>query len=56
MSLTEERIVVLAGMIQITAEVRAAIDRAAGDMEFAGDEYIEMCNKYKHVLHCHQGH
>ena len=28
-------------MIEITAEVRAAIDRAAGDMELAGDEYIE---------------
>ena len=32
-------------MIEITAEVRAAIDRAVGDMEPAGDEYIEPADR-----------
>ena len=32
-------------MIEITAEVRATIDRAAGDIELAGDEYIEPADR-----------
>ena len=40
-------------MIEITAEVRAAIDRAAGDMELAGDEYIEPADGLIHCKKCH---
>ena len=40
-------------MIEITAEVRAAIDRAAGDMELAGDEYIELADGLIHCKKCH---
>ena len=40
-------------MIEITAEVRAAIDRAAGDMEVAGDEYIEPADGLIHCKKCH---
>ena len=40
-------------MIEITAEVRAAIDRAAGDMEPAGDEYIEPADGLIHCKKCH---
>ena len=39
-------------MIEITAEVRAAIDRAAGDMELAGDEYIEPADGLIHCKKC----
>ena len=39
-------------MIEITAEVRAAIDRAAGDMELAGDEYIEPTDGLIHCKKC----
>ena len=40
-------------MIEITAEVRAAIDRAAGDMELAGDEYLEPADGLIHCKKCH---
>ena len=40
-------------MIEITAEVRAAIDRAAGDMELAGDEYLEPADGLIHCKNCH---
>ena len=40
-------------MIEITAEVRAAIDRAAGDIELAGDEYIEQADGLIHCKKCH---
>ena len=40
-------------MIEITAEVRAAIDRAAGYMEVAGDEYIEPADGLIHYKKCH---
>ena len=40
-------------MIEITAEVRAAIDRAAGDMEPTGDEYIEPADGLIHCKKCH---
>ncbi|MCI8530500.1 MAG: ATP-binding protein, partial [Lachnospiraceae bacterium] len=39
-------------MIEITAEVRAAIDRAAGDMEPAGNEYIEQADGLIHCKKC----
>ena len=39
-------------MIEITAEVRAAIGRAAGDMELAGDEYIEPADGLIHCKKC----
>lgn len=39
-------------MIEITAEVWAAIDRAAGDMELAGDEYIEPADGLIHCKKC----
>ena len=39
-------------MIEITAEVRAAIDQAAGDMELAGDEYIEPVDGLIHCKKC----
>ena len=39
-------------MTEITAEVRAAIDRAAGDMELAGDEYIELADGLIHCKKC----
>ena len=33
-------------MIEITAEIRALIDKAAAGMELAGDEYIDPCLLY----------
>lgn len=39
-------------MIDITAEVRAAIDRAARDMKLAGDEYIEPADGLIHCKKC----
>ena len=39
-------------MIEITAEVRAAIDRATGDIELAGDEYIEQADGLIHCKKC----
>jgi hypothetical protein len=38
--------------IEITTEVRAAIDRAAGDIELAGSEYIEPADGLIHCKKC----
>ncbi len=36
-------------MIEITAEIRAWIDKNAGNMETAADEYIDSSDR---LLHC----
>ena len=36
-------------MIEITAEIRALIDKAAAGMELAGDEYIDPADG---LIHC----
>ena len=39
-------------MIEITAEIRALIDKAAAGMELAGDEYIDPANGLIHCKKC----
>ena len=39
-------------MIEITAEIRALIDKAAAGMELAGDEYIDPADGLIHCKKC----
>ena len=39
-------------MMEITAEIRALIDKAAADMELAGDEYIDPSDGLIHCKKC----
>ena len=39
-------------MIEITAEIRALIDKAAAGMELAGDEYIDPSDGLIHCKKC----
>ena len=39
-------------MMEITAEIRALIDKAAADMELAGDEYIDPADGLIHCKKC----
>ena len=38
-------------MIEITAEIRALIDKAAAGMELAGDEYIDPADGLMPIVH-----
>ena len=39
-------------MMEITAEIRALIDKAAAGMELAGDEYIDPADGLIHCKKC----
>ena len=39
-------------MIEITAEIRALIDKAAAGVELAGDEYIDLSDGLIHCKKC----
>ena len=39
-------------MIEITAEIRALIDKAAAGVELAGDEYIDPADGLIHCKKC----
>ena len=39
-------------MIEITAEIRTIIDRAAADLSLAEDEYIDPADGLIHCKHC----
>ena len=39
-------------MIEITAEIRALIDKAAAGVELAGDEYIDPADGLIHCKRC----